>query len=189
MPELDVLRGVAVLGVLWFHGFRAEYGELPFRGARRVFILATQPGALGVNLFFVLSGFLITGILLDSRNRSDYYRRFYTRRALRILPAYYALLLLLAILNQASAAFLGLTCIYLSNVVSLFGVSMDHHPLWFSGCRRALLHRLAVHRAQIGGSVSSAVFTSDLHPNSIRTRRRFSLWLLSGQGMVHLVYG
>jgi peptidoglycan/LPS O-acetylase OafA/YrhL len=130
MPELDVLRGIAVLGVLFFHGFRAEYGELPFTGACRILVLATQPGALGVNLFFVLSGFLITGILLDSRPRPDYYRRFYTRRALRILPAYYSLLILLGVLHQASAAFLGLSFVYLSNVTSLFGVSMDYHPLW-----------------------------------------------------------
>jgi peptidoglycan/LPS O-acetylase OafA/YrhL len=130
MPELDVLRGIAVLGVLFFHGFRAEYGELPFTGARRIFLLATQPGALGVNLFFVLSGFLITGILLDSRSKPDYYRRFYTRRALRILPAYYSLLILLGLLHQASPAFLGLSFVYLSNVTGLFGVSMDYHPLW-----------------------------------------------------------
>jgi len=45
MPELDVLRGIAVLGVLFFHGFRAEYGGLPFTGARRTFLMATQPGA------------------------------------------------------------------------------------------------------------------------------------------------
>ena len=130
MPELDVLRGIAVLGVLFFHGFRAEYGELSFTGAPRVFILATQPGVLGVNLFFVLSGFLITGILLDSRNRPDYYGRFYTRRALRILPAYYLVLILLGLLHQASAAFLGLSFVYLANVTSIFGVSMDYHPLW-----------------------------------------------------------
>jgi peptidoglycan/LPS O-acetylase OafA/YrhL len=130
MPELDVLRGVAVLGVLFFHGFRAEYGDLPFTGVRRIFVGATQPGALGVNLFFVLSGFLITGILLDSQKRPDYYRRFYTRRALRILPAYYALLILLVLLHQVSAAFFGLSFVYLSNVTNLFGVSMDYHPLW-----------------------------------------------------------
>lgn len=130
MPELDVLRGIAVLGVLFFHGFRAEYGQLPFTGMRRLLVFATQPGALGVNLFFVLSGFLITGILLDSRSRPDYYQRFYTRRALRILPAYYALLLVLGILHQASVAFLGLSFVYLSNVVNIFGVSMDYHPLW-----------------------------------------------------------
>jgi peptidoglycan/LPS O-acetylase OafA/YrhL len=130
MPELDGLRGIAILGVLFFHGFRADYGELPFTGVRRLFILATQPGALGVNLFFVLSGFLITGILLDSQNRPDYYRRFYVRRALRILPAYYSLLVILGLLHQASAAFLGMSFVYLSNVTSLFGVSMDYHPLW-----------------------------------------------------------
>ena len=130
MPELNVLRGIAVLGVLFFHGFRAEYGEQPFTGASRIFLLATQPGVLGVNLFFVLSGFLITGILIDSKNRSDYYSRFYKRRALRILPAYYLLLILLGLLHQASAAFLGLSFVYLSNVTALFGVSMDYHPLW-----------------------------------------------------------
>ena len=131
MPELDVLRGIAVLGVLVFHGFRTDYyGNLPFTGLRKFFILATQPGSLGVNLFFVLSGFLITGILLDSRNRPDYYRRFYTRRVLRILPAYYSLLILLALLHQASAAFLGLSFVYLSNVTGLFGVAMGYHPLW-----------------------------------------------------------
>ena len=130
MPELDALRGIAVLGVLFFHAFRAEYGELPFTGLRQFVIRAAQPGVLGVNLFFVLSGFLITGILLDSRNRPDYYRRFYTRRALRILPAYYSLLILLGLLGQASAAFLGLSFVYLSNMTSLFGVSMDYHPLW-----------------------------------------------------------
>lgn len=130
MPELDVLRGIAVLGVLFFHGFRAEYGDLPFTGIRKNLLLATQPGALGVNLFFVLSGFLITGILLDSRNRPDYYRRFYTRRALRILPAYYTLLIVLGLLHQASPAFLGFSFVYLSNVTVLFGVNMDYHPLW-----------------------------------------------------------
>ena len=65
-------------------------------------LTATQPGWLGVNLFFVLSGFLITGILVDSKTRPDFYKRFYGRRALRILPAYYLLLLVLGILGQAS---------------------------------------------------------------------------------------
>jgi peptidoglycan/LPS O-acetylase OafA/YrhL len=130
MPELDLLRGIAVLGVLFYHGFRAEYGELPFTGLSRIIVMSTQPGALGVNLFFVLSGFLITGILLDSQHRPHYYRRFYARRALRILPAYYSLLILLVLLHQASPAFVGLSFIYLSNVTSFFGVAMDYHPLW-----------------------------------------------------------
>lgn len=130
MPELDTLRGVAILGVLFLHGFYWQYSGFHFAGVERLFFLATKPGWLGVNLFFVLSGFLITGILLDSRSRPAYYRRFYTRRALRILPAYYALLLLLFFLRQASAAYLGLSFIYLANITVLFGVANDYGPLW-----------------------------------------------------------
>src|SRR5260370_2155727 len=98
MPELDVLRGIAVLGVLFFHGFRAEYGGLPFTGGRRIVLQATQPGALGVNLFFVLSGFLITGILLDSLTPPDYSPPFFTPPALPILPPTSSLLYVFTLL-------------------------------------------------------------------------------------------
>lgn len=130
MPELDTLRGIAVLGVLFLHGFYLQYTHLSFGRLARTFLNLTQPGWLGVNLFFVLSGFLITGILVDSKNRPHYYRRFYTRRALRILPPYYALLILLLLVHTASAAFVGLSFIYLANVTNLFGVACDYGPLW-----------------------------------------------------------
>jgi peptidoglycan/LPS O-acetylase OafA/YrhL len=130
MPELDSLRGIAVLSVLFLHGFFWQYSRLHFTGWPHIFLLVTEPGWLGVNLFFVLSGFLITGILLDSRTHPHYYSRFYVRRALRILPAYYSLLILLAILRQASPGFLGLSFIYLANLTSLFGVPADYGPLW-----------------------------------------------------------
>ncbi|MBZ5722027.1 MAG: acyltransferase [Acidobacteriia bacterium] len=130
MPELDSVRGVAILGVLFLHGFYWQYSSLHFTGLAKTFLLATQPGWLGVNLFFVLSGFLITGILLDSKHKPQYYRRFYTRRALRILPAYYLLLVLLALLHSASVGFLGLSFVYLANVTSLFGIPTDYGPLW-----------------------------------------------------------
>jgi peptidoglycan/LPS O-acetylase OafA/YrhL len=130
MPELDSVRGIAVTGVLLLHAFYWQYGSAQFSGPARLFLLATRPGSLGVNLFFVLSGFLITGILLDSREKPQYFRRFYTRRALRILPAYYLLLILLAVLHSASAAFLGLSFVYLANVTGLFGVACGYGPLW-----------------------------------------------------------
>jgi peptidoglycan/LPS O-acetylase OafA/YrhL len=130
MPELDTLRGVAILAVMLLHGFYWRYPGLRFSRLQQLLLLATKPGWLGVNLFFVLSGFLITGILLDSRDKPDYYRRFYTRRALRILPAYYLLLILLAALRYASAAYLGLSVVYLANITVLFGVANNYGPLW-----------------------------------------------------------
>src|SRR5580698_9166205 len=69
MPELDSLRGIAVLGVVLLHAFYWQYAGLSFGPWARRFLSATQPGGLGVNLFFVLSGFLITGILMDSRDK------------------------------------------------------------------------------------------------------------------------
>jgi peptidoglycan/LPS O-acetylase OafA/YrhL len=137
MPELDTLRGVAVLLVLIFHGFYFATGAARFHGPIRWFVLATNSRWMGVNLFFVLSGFLITGILLDSRSDPGYYRRFYVRRALRILPAYYGFLLLLLIVvrsglvtRSVSWGFLGLSFVYLANVTLLFGVPAQYAALW-----------------------------------------------------------
>jgi len=137
MPELDTIRGIAVLLVLFFHGFGFRYGVQGLSGFPKLFVAATLPGWMGVNLFFVLSGFLITGILLDTKPKAGYYRSFYTRRALRILPLYYGVLLLLAVLTrtgwvnrQASWAFLALSFFYLSNVTGLFGVPMQYGVLW-----------------------------------------------------------
>ncbi len=94
-PALDGLRGVAVLLVLAFHLLHAE-GE---GGAvERVLLGATRSGWAGVDLFFVLSGFLITGILLDARGSPGYFRAFYARRVLRIFPLYYAYLAALFLL-------------------------------------------------------------------------------------------
>jgi peptidoglycan/LPS O-acetylase OafA/YrhL len=138
MPELDTLRGVAILLVVFFHGFGIQGAMFQLKGAPRVFVTLCVGGWTGVYLFFVLSGFLITGILLDSKTRPDYYRRFYIRRALRILPAFYALLILLAVLprtglfegRRADWPFLWLSFFYLANLVDLFGVSAQYAALW-----------------------------------------------------------
>ncbi len=130
MPELDVLRGIAVLGVVLLHAFSWQYGSSSFGPWSGKFLVVARHGWTGVNLFFVLSGFLITGILLDSKEKPHFYRRFYTRRALRILPAYYALLILLLLLRASSPAFVGLSFLYLANVTELFGVASGYGPLW-----------------------------------------------------------
>jgi peptidoglycan/LPS O-acetylase OafA/YrhL len=130
MPELDTIRGIAILGVLFCHGFEWQYGNMHFGRWADGFIVASGFGWLGVNLFFVLSGFLITGILLDSKEKPEFYRRFYTRRALRILPAYYLLLALLLILRSSQPAFVGLSFVYLANLSELFGVATGYGPLW-----------------------------------------------------------
>lgn len=138
MPELDAIRGLAILLVFWFHGFESFAPAASQAPAwERLFLSAAKQGWSGVNLFFVLSGFLITGILLDSVSKPRYYSRFYYRRALRILPAYYLLLLVLIlwshigfIQRHISLAFVGLSFIYLSNLTPLFGVAMQYGPLW-----------------------------------------------------------
>jgi peptidoglycan/LPS O-acetylase OafA/YrhL len=89
IPSLDGLRAAAVAAVMVHHAFAA--------GSPALLQPLVQMGWVGVDLFFVLSGFLITRILLQARESPGYFRGFYTRRALRILPAY-ALILALAAL-------------------------------------------------------------------------------------------
>ena len=131
MYELNSLRGLACLAVLFFHGLWWYIPESA-TGAEAWLARATQGGYRGVNLFFVLSGLLITNILLKSRSRPDYFANFYRRRALRILPAYYLILALLAVYG-VSHSFLGLSLLYMSNMAALFHVHMSYGPLWSLG--------------------------------------------------------
>lgn len=87
IPQLDGLRGLAIGLVVLSHNATALWPSSGF--ARAVIHLI---GMSGVDLFFVLSGFLIGGILLDRRKSESYYKPFYLRRACRILPLYLALL-------------------------------------------------------------------------------------------------
>src|ERR1035438_6350983 len=85
ITALDGLRGIAILAVLEFHFAEGLTGASRPELAIYNFI---RIGWLGVDLFFVLSGFLITGILTDARATPRYFRNFYWRRAVRIFPPY-----------------------------------------------------------------------------------------------------
>jgi peptidoglycan/LPS O-acetylase OafA/YrhL len=130
MPELDTIRGLAILGVLFYHGLYWARDLSHYLPWQRRFLALISVGQFGVNLFFVLSGFLITGILLESRNRPDYFQRFYFRRALRILPAYYLTLLLLVLFGLTSRGFLLMSLAYSSNLSSMFGIQLSYAVLW-----------------------------------------------------------
>lgn len=97
IPELDGLRAIAVLMVMIEHIYEVAPTNVHPTGA--VEFLLTH-GWLGVGLFFVLSGFLITGILLDGQKRPDYFKSFYRRRACRILPLAVTCLLVYAALYE-----------------------------------------------------------------------------------------
>jgi peptidoglycan/LPS O-acetylase OafA/YrhL len=68
IPELDGIRGIAILTVLFYHVFSCSMFRRSWTGIPHFVMRATDNGAHGFDLFFVLSGFLITGILLDTRS-------------------------------------------------------------------------------------------------------------------------
>jgi peptidoglycan/LPS O-acetylase OafA/YrhL len=89
VPALDAIRGLAILAVLLF---RFGGGSTGYASSGTSVLPLIDVGMRGVDLFFILSGFLITGILFDSKNKPGYFLNFYARRTVRIFPLYYAVL-------------------------------------------------------------------------------------------------
>lgn len=127
---LDGLRGVACLLVLLHHCGRGA----PASWGARLYTRASGAGWIGVDLFFVLSGFLITGLLLEARGREEGLRRFWLRRAVRILPLAYAYLavVLFSPLWRAESWHSGVYAeqawfwLYANNWLSLRSPSLDY---------------------------------------------------------------
>ncbi|MEO7961264.1 MAG: acyltransferase, partial [Ginsengibacter sp.] len=100
IKQLDSLRAIAVILVLFWHWLPATS-----------FVNRIDNGALGVDIFFVLSGFLITGILLENKAASDNgstraltFKNFYARRFLRIFPIYYLTIILIFFIHTGLGA-------------------------------------------------------------------------------------
>lgn len=110
IAALDGIRGLGVILVLFYH-YGASASVL---GLDYVILRLTGIGWSGVDLFFVLSGFLITGILYDSKTRPNYFKNFYARRTLRIFPLYYVA---------------AITVILLA-VITGYGLLGGSNPLW-----------------------------------------------------------
>ena len=129
---LDGVRGLAIVVVVvhnaaWISG---NSGQL----TTKLFTSLAAAGWAGVELFFVLSGFLITGILRDTRTNPDFFRRFYYRRSLRIFPLYFLLLGVVALVvaplqrgslwSESVRAHQWTYWLYLSNWTEPFGRSI-----------------------------------------------------------------
>jgi peptidoglycan/LPS O-acetylase OafA/YrhL len=100
LAVVDGLRGIAILLVIGFHLWNLLPGLSGDRSTGSLDVHLAhlfRSGWIGVDLFFVISGFLLTGHLYDARGSSTYFRAFYVRRALRILPLYYAFLFFLLV--------------------------------------------------------------------------------------------
>ena len=103
LPALDGLRGIAILAVFFYH-YAAGLADRAPSGALHALGMIFAFGWSGVDLFFVLSGFLITGILYDTQSDPHYYRSFYGRRVLRIFPPFYLLALIYLLLTPLVGA-------------------------------------------------------------------------------------
>jgi peptidoglycan/LPS O-acetylase OafA/YrhL len=151
-PALDGLRGTAALLVLFNHLWPLDYANPVFAPLRWVALI----GWTGVDLFFVLSGFLITGILVRHREAANYFSTFYAHRALRIFPIYFALLVLCSIYFRPDGAmwphWLFMTNLWMFN--SYLGMThlLFIAPAWSLAIEEqfyivwsAAVHRLSIH--------------------------------------------
>lgn len=130
IPELDGIRAIAVLMVVLMHVFTLDEqsSDALLTVAPRIIAGFIGHGWLGVDLFFVLSGFLITGILLDTKENPHYLRNFYGRRALRILPLYFLCIAVMACFYPGNGPYFLLSLVFLANMAGLLGVPIPHGP-------------------------------------------------------------
>jgi peptidoglycan/LPS O-acetylase OafA/YrhL len=127
--ELDGIRGIAALAVLFHHVCYVSIDPQKWGRGIRALYLVSQYGGSGVDLFFALSGFLITSLLIQDRGSSTYYRSFYWKRVLRILPLYILCLVAVYLFVPQSHAYVLLAALFIVNFAHLFHVASTG-PFW-----------------------------------------------------------
>lgn len=141
-PALDGIRALAVTMVFFDHYGGGSHGGFLLQLLNRI----RWNGWVGVDLFFVLSGFLITGILFDTRNDSHFFKRFFARRSLRIFPVFYlmcAILLLLTPLLHYQWHWLQLTfLVYFGNFFANYDFKLYEVPSSTYPAAKALIGHL-----------------------------------------------
>lgn len=136
MTELDGIRGLAILMVFLTHT-TTGIGVVPQSQVGQFVYGLLQMGWSGVDLFFVLSGFLITGILVDQRKQlkgqpGRFFGHFYARRSLRIFPLYYASLLIVFVIARLATGSapdyrnLAIHGLYLQNIIDGYPMALSH---------------------------------------------------------------
>jgi peptidoglycan/LPS O-acetylase OafA/YrhL len=127
--ELDGMRGLAAIMVFFHHVCFTSIIPVGWGAGVLLLYRASVAGRTGVDLFFVLSGFLITSLLIEARSDPAYYHDFYWKRALRILPLYAICLLCILFLYPGSRGYVLLSALFLSNFSSVFHV-FSNGPFW-----------------------------------------------------------
>jgi len=120
IDEIEGLRGIAIL-LVTLHHFWPSSGDIYHALAPIAHL-----GWIGVDLFFVISGFLIGGILIDTKNKENYFKNFYVRRVLRIFPLYYTFVIGLFIIVPVAQSFLQNISYWDTEFIKKSG-----NPLWY----------------------------------------------------------
>jgi peptidoglycan/LPS O-acetylase OafA/YrhL len=129
LRELDGVRGLAALMVFFHHVCFTSIPAGDWSWPVRLLRALSAQGSYGVDLFFALSGFLITSLLIEARARPAYYRDFYWKRTLRILPLYLLCLLGVLLVVPGSRDYVILSALFLSNFAQVLHVQ-GAGPFW-----------------------------------------------------------
>jgi peptidoglycan/LPS O-acetylase OafA/YrhL len=161
--ELDGIRGFAAIMVFFHHVCYTSISPTGWGTPVRLLRTISIAGSYGVDLFFVLSGFLITSLLIEARSETSYYHDFYWKRALRILPLYSLCLLGVILFIPGSRNYVLLSAFFVSNFAWLFhiqstgpfwtlAIEEQFYLLWPTVVRRRSVKQLSRWAISIGAS-------------------------------------